>query len=65
MSTKQLLPNQHQPLHYIYGQNDCCLCRAEQRIKELEAALQKEIEQRVVKKDSLTRKRGGKRSVVS
>lgn len=29
MATKQLLPNQHTPLHLVYGQHDCCLCRAE------------------------------------
>jgi hypothetical protein len=46
MSAKQLLPNQHIPLHGIYGQNDCCLCHAEadntllrSRIHELEEAL--------------------------
>lgn len=26
MSAKQLLPDQHVPLHYFYGRDDCCLC---------------------------------------
>jgi hypothetical protein len=34
--TKQLLPNQHPPLHFLYGHDDCCLCRTEERIHELE-----------------------------
>jgi len=36
MSTKIPLPNQHDLLHPFYGANDCCLCKAEERIKELE-----------------------------
>lgn len=39
MGTKMLLPNQHAPLHLIYGQGDCCLCRTESRIAALEAEL--------------------------
>jgi len=35
MSTKQLNINQHIPLHELYP-NNCCLCRAEAKIKELE-----------------------------
>ena len=40
MSNKQLLPNQHTPLHFIYGKDDCCLCRAQSRIAELEREVQ-------------------------
>ena len=36
MATKTLLPNQHVPLHFVYGHDNCCLCNAENRIKELE-----------------------------
>ena len=32
---KQFLPNQHLPLHYIYGPHDCCLCRSEGDVTEL------------------------------
>ena len=41
LSAKTLLPNQCVPLHFLYGANDCCICRANQRIAELE----KEVEQ--------------------
>lgn len=34
--TKYLMPNQHDLLHPFYGKNDCCLCKAESRILELE-----------------------------
>ena len=37
MSAKALQPNQCTPLHWIYGKEDCCLCRANKRIEELEA----------------------------
>ena len=36
MSAKQLLPNQHDYLHPFYGVGNCCLCKAELRIRELE-----------------------------
>lgn len=36
MATKTWLPNQHTPLHWIYGQHDCCLCKTESKIIELE-----------------------------
>ena len=43
---KQLLPNQHLPLHFLYGPQGCCLCgkdlelqRARDRITELELEL--------------------------
>jgi len=39
MTTKMLLPNQCALLHPIYGQDDCCLCKANQRIAELETAI--------------------------
>lgn len=26
MAAKQLIPNQHTPLHFIYDKDDCCLC---------------------------------------
>lgn len=32
MSAKQILPNQHGPLHFIYGRGDCCLCAAENKL---------------------------------
>ena len=38
MSTKALNINQHIPLHNLYP-NDCCLCKAEARIQELEYKL--------------------------
>ncbi len=41
MSTKALLPNQCMPLHIIYGEDDCCLCRAHRRIRELELKTEK------------------------
>ena len=43
---KILLPNQCTPLHFIYGKDDCCLCRAETRIKELEEEV-KELKNKV------------------
>ena len=36
MSYKALNINQHDPLHELYTSYDCCLCKAEQKIKELE-----------------------------
>lgn len=33
---KALLPNQCDFLHPIFGQDNCCLCNANLRIKELE-----------------------------
>jgi len=41
MTVKQLLPNQCDLLHHVYGENDCCLCEAKHKIEELE----REIEQ--------------------
>lgn len=35
MATKS--GNQHEPLHKFYGENDCCLCKAEQTIATLRA----------------------------
>ena len=35
MSAKMLLPNQHIPLHFFYGQNDCCLCREQSLVSDL------------------------------
>ncbi len=31
---KQLLPNQHLPLHMLYGVSDCCLCTAQLQLNE-------------------------------
>ena len=28
MSAKALMPNQCVPLHFLYGAQDCCLCRS-------------------------------------
>lgn len=39
MAAKTLLPNQHTPLHFIYGHSDCCLCVAESKIQELQTRL--------------------------
>lgn len=36
MPAKYLLPNQHTPLHLIYGQADCCLCKAERELKRID-----------------------------
>lgn len=41
MVAKQLLPNQCMPLHFIYGRNDCCLCKERERANELEARVKK------------------------
>lgn len=38
MATKALNINQHIPLHNLYPDN-CCLCKAEEKIKELECVL--------------------------
>ena len=38
---KTLLPNQCDLLHQYYPPNDCCLCKALSRIKELETELEK------------------------
>ena len=46
---KQLTVDQCLVLHPIYGQNDCCLCKANQQIKELEAKV-KELEAKVAEK---------------
>jgi len=40
MSTKQLLPNQCTPLHFLYGKNDCCLCNAKEEIDKLKAEIE-------------------------
>ena len=45
MATKTLLPNQHVPLHWLYGHNDCCLCRVEiERDTSYRANLDLEVE---------------------
>lgn len=41
---KQLLPGQCDLLHATYGPNNCCLCQANQRIKELEATIKRLVE---------------------
>lgn len=43
-ATKYPFPNQHVILHQMYP-NDCCLCKAEARIAELETKL-KDFEER-------------------
>ena len=40
MTTKILLPNQCILLHSFYGVEDCCLCKANQRIAESELLIQ-------------------------
>ena len=47
MATKTLLPNQHVPLHWLYGHNDCCLCRVEaeqDKLRQINLGLVVEIE---------------------
>ena len=39
MARKNLLPNQHRPLHFLYGDDDCCLCRLEAANKELQSRI--------------------------
>jgi uncharacterized coiled-coil protein SlyX len=39
MATKIAPVNQHEILHQHYLENNCCLCKAEARIKELEQQL--------------------------
>lgn len=39
MATKIGPTNQHEVLHKHYGPEDCCLCRAEQKVEELEKEL--------------------------
>ena len=39
MATKIGPLNQHEYLHPHYGVHDCCLCKAEERIKDLELEL--------------------------
>jgi hypothetical protein len=41
MTCKTLLPNQCTPLHFLYGQNDCCLCHAHKEIEDLKAEIEK------------------------
>jgi len=41
MSVKNLLPNQHTPLHILYGKNDCCLCNTQKEINRLRDELSK------------------------
>jgi hypothetical protein len=33
--TKQILPNQHVPLHFLYGHDDCCLCHAQEELEKV------------------------------
>ena len=47
MSTKTLLPNQHTPLHWLYGHDNCCLCRIEteqDKLRQINLGLVVEIE---------------------
>ena len=51
---KQLLPNQHDPLHFIYGNYDCCLCKAELEIRELKneiVELRKQLGEHLMKQE--------------
>ncbi len=54
MGTKALNANQHIPLHGIYGEHDCCLCKADARIAALEAELE-EARKRVTVADPCDR----------
>ena len=41
MSAKIGPLNQHEYLHPHYGAHDCCLCKAEERIRQLESELKR------------------------
>ena len=40
MSAKQLMPNQHVPLHFLYSRDDCCLCSHQVTVGNLERQLE-------------------------
>ena len=46
MTAKMLLPNQCTPLHFLYGHDNCCLCKANQRIREFEEKV-RELESQI------------------
>jgi len=54
MSTKCLLPNQHTPLHLLYGRDDCCLCRAQKEIDDLKNKIQDLTQELLEKTNMLT-----------
>lgn len=43
MATKQLMPNQCTPLHFIYGPSDCCLCAARNELVRAKAEIMEKI----------------------
>ncbi len=57
MAAKQLLPNQCMSLHFLYGRDDCCLCRERGRVRELEEEIRK------LKEPNLLPNRSGKHNV--
>lgn len=48
---KQLLPNQHTPLHLLYGQHDCCLCSEQLKVRQLKRRIE-ELERKLDRLDT-------------
>ena len=49
--TKVLLPHQCELLHLVYTKEDCCLCKSNERIRELEQKLEKYVKQERLQKE--------------
>lgn len=43
MATKQLMPNQCTPLHFLYGPSDCCLCGARADLERFKAMVRDDL----------------------
>ena len=62
---KQLLPNQHLPLHMLYGVSDCCLCTAQFQLNEAQEQIARlELELLELKSKTII-PRGGLRNLVA
>lgn len=44
MATKQLMPNQCTPLHFIYGERDCCLCNSRSDLERFKVMVKTDME---------------------